>query len=71
MRCPFFKQRDAIGIGHPNVQQNQIGARELPGLPRLSRILRQLNRVPLIVQDLKEQVSDSQLIINNQYICHT
>jgi hypothetical protein len=50
---PFLEQRDAIGIGHPDVEQDQVGTPGLARRPRLGGIFGELDVVTLVAQDLE------------------
>jgi hypothetical protein len=65
-----FKQRHAIGIGHPDIEQNKVWALTQSGGARLRRVFRQFDVVTLVIEDFPEQIPNAMLIINNQNICH-
>src|SRR6266568_1001147 len=65
-RGPFTQQRDAVGIGHPDVEQDErrFGAAAIAA--RLARVLGQTYPVTLVLQDLGEQLADADLVIDDQ-----
>ena len=69
-RGPLFEQGDAIGVRHPDVEQNQIRAKAGTDLSRLRSVLRKFNGMPFIVENFREQVPDTQLVIDHQNVCH-
>ena len=69
-RAPLLEQRDTIGVWHPDVQQHQIVGSRGPRGAGLGGVLGEVDVVPLVVQDFLQQVSDAELIIYYQYVCH-
>src|SRR3546814_17116359 len=47
LRPPFFKQAYAVGVGHPDIQQEQIGSSPQARSERLCGIFSQLERMYL------------------------
>ena len=67
---PFLEQRDAVGIGHPDVEQDQVGRAGWRALAGLLRVFGQLHRMALVAQDFREQLADAHFIINYEYVRH-
>jgi hypothetical protein len=67
---PFFQQGHAIGVGHPNVQQHQIGPGRLACKPRLCGVFCNFYCMTFVVEDLKQQVPNAQFVIHHQNVCH-
>jgi hypothetical protein len=68
---PFLEQGDAVDVGHPDVEQHQVGAHALARRAGLRRVLRQLDGVPLVAEDLREQAADAEFVVNNKDGRHT
>ena len=69
-RCPLFEEADPIGVGHPDVEQDQVGPHALACLAGLGGVFGQLNLMTFIEQDFREQIADAQLVVHHQYVCH-
>jgi hypothetical protein len=67
---PFLEQRDAIGIRHPDVEQDQVGTPGLARRARLGRILGELHVMALVAQDFRQQLAYPDLVIDHQYLRH-
>ena len=48
---PFLEQGDAVDVGHPDVQQYQVGALAETGFAGLCRIFREFDRVAFVVEN--------------------
>ena len=67
---PLFEQGHAIGIGHPDVEQDQVGALTLTRQPRLRSVLCHFHLVSLVVENFSQQIADTQLVVDHQNVCH-
>ena len=67
---PFLEQGDAIGIGHPDIEQHQVVGGLQARLTCLGRILGQIDRMPFIIEDFGEQLADAMLVVDHQNVCH-
>ncbi|MPM34847.1 hypothetical protein SDC9_81437 [bioreactor metagenome] len=67
---PFLEQRDTVGVGHPDVEQHQIVDVILTSVACLGGVLCEVYAVPLVVQDFRQQVPDTQFVVNHQNVCH-
>src|SRR5690606_11382065 len=70
LRAPFLEQADPVGVGHPDVEQHQIGAGALPRRARLRRIFGQFDRVPLVVKDFGQKLANTDFVVNHQNSGH-
>ena len=68
--APFLEQGDAIGVGHPDVEQNKIGLRGQASGARLGCVFSEFDGVAFVVEDFGKKLADAQLIVNYQYVCH-
>ena len=68
--CPFFEQGDTVGVGHPDVEQNQIGPGFQAGRSGLRRVFSQFNLMTFVVQNLEQKVPNAKLVIDHQNCCH-
>jgi hypothetical protein len=50
---PFLEQRNAIGIGHPYIEQHEIGASDAALCACLARIFGETHLVAFITQDFR------------------
>ena len=66
-RRPFPQQGDAVRIGHPYVEQNQVGHLRRAGGARLGGVGRDVDLVALLGEDFLEQAADIRLVIHHQY----
>ena len=69
-RGPFLEQRDAIGVGHPDVEQHEVWASALTNAPRIACALGERNLVTLVGQDLGEELADADFVVDDQDLCH-
>ncbi len=69
-RGPFLEQSDAVGIGHPDIEQHQIRALPLALPPRFAGAVRQRNLVPLVGQDFREQLADADFVVHYEDVSH-
>jgi len=67
---PLLEQRDAVGIGHPDVEQHEIGSCALARSARFGRVLCEFHVVALVIENFEEQVPDAQLVIDHENVCH-
>jgi hypothetical protein len=68
--APFLEQRDAIGIGHPDVEQDHVGTPGLARRPRSRGVFRELDVMALVAQYFREQFADPDFVIHHQYFRH-
>ena len=68
---PFLEQGHAVGIGHPDIQQYQVGRTGGTRFACLLRIFGQLDSMPFVAQYLREQLTDTHFIIHYEYVCHS
>ncbi|MCY1238882.1 hypothetical protein D9M72_516410 [compost metagenome] len=71
LRGPFLEQGHAIGIGHPDIEQHEVGRTRRAVFARLQRVLREFNHVAFVAEDLREQFPDSHFVIDYEDRCHT
>ena len=62
---PFLEQRDAVGVGHPDIEQHEVGAAALSQPARFARALDQHHLVSLVGQDLRQQLPDADLVVHD------
>jgi hypothetical protein len=67
---PFLEQRDAVGIGHPDVEQHHVWAPGLARGARLGGVFRQQDIVTLVAQDLEQQLAYPDFVVHHQYLRH-
>ena len=65
-RAPLLEQRDAVDVGHPDVEQHEVGADALAAGARLRGVLRQLDRVAFVGEDLRQQRADAQFVVDDK-----
>jgi len=70
VRGPFLEQGDPVGIRHPDGQQYQIGAFRVSRGTRRCRILCDDNVVTFVTQDLGQQLSDTDFVVNDKNVSH-
>ena len=66
--APFLEQADAIGVGHPDVEQDQIGPLGAPGLAGGGGIFGGGDGVAFILQNFLYQVANIRFVIDDQNI---
>ena len=69
-RGPLLQQSNAIGVRHPDVKQNEVRARALADTARISRALGKRHLVPLVLQDLREELADADFIVDDEDLRH-
>jgi hypothetical protein len=57
-------------VGHPDIQQHEVGTRALAQAPRLAGAFRHHHLVTLVGQDLREQLADSHFVVDHQDLRH-
>src|ERR1035437_3419516 len=67
---PLLEQSDAMGIGHPDIEQHQVRPVARARRSCLLGVLRQLDVVAFVVEDFHEEIADAELIVDHQYVCH-
>jgi hypothetical protein len=63
---PFFEQRDAVGVGHPNVEQNEIELALFASGARLFSVGCGRHLVAFFAQDLFDQSSNVGFVVDDQ-----
>ncbi len=66
IRAPFAQQRDAVGVRHPDVEQHERGLLALPVRARFARVLGERDAIALVLQDLRQQLADADLVVDDQ-----
>ncbi len=69
---PFAQQRDAVGIGHPDIEQDQIELRCGPRVTSGTGVAGNRHAVAFVRQDVLNQRPNVGLVVDYQYlgICH-
>ncbi len=62
--APFFQQGDAIDIGHPDVEQDEVGPHALAQRARLGGVFSHFDGVALVGQDFRQQCADAKFVVN-------
>jgi hypothetical protein len=68
---PLLEERDAIGIGHPDVEQHQIDALTRANRTRFARAVGKQDSVSFITQDFGQQFADADFIIDHEDLGHS
>jgi hypothetical protein len=66
--APLAQEADAVGIRHPDVEQDEIGLRGETRGARSRSIGRHVHVVAFFAQDLLEQVPDVCLVVDDEYL---
>jgi hypothetical protein len=69
-RGPFLQKRDAVGVRHPDVEQHQVRTSALAQATRFAGAFGKQHLVPLVGEDLGEQLADSDLVVDDQDLRH-
>ena len=69
--APLTQQTDAIGIGHPDIEQDQIGQRARARDSGLSGIGGHVDLIALIAEDIAHQCADVRFVIDDQDVAGT
>ena len=67
---PLLQERDAINIGHPYIEQNEVGRARESQVARLISVFGRGYDVTLVTQYFREQFPDTHFIINYQNVRH-
>jgi hypothetical protein len=67
---PFLEQGHAVGVGHPDVEQDEVVLAGKPCRARFGRVLRQRDAVALVAQDFRQQFADADFVVYNQDVGH-
>jgi len=63
---PLLEQRDAIGVGHPDIEQDEVRT-QLAAYPARRRgVLGHPDIVALVDQNLRKQFADADFVVNDQ-----
>ena len=65
---PFAQQRDAVDIGHPDVEQHQVRDLARARGARLRRVGGDVHLVALLGEDFLQQAADVGLVIDHQNV---
>jgi hypothetical protein len=65
-RAPLLEQRDAVDVGHPDVEQDEVGPDALAAGARLRGVLRELDRVAFVGEDLRQQRPNPQFVVDDK-----
>src|SRR5688572_12500914 len=64
---PLAQQRDAVHVGHPDVEQHEVRLLARGGAARGGGVGRDLDLVTFLGQDLRQQAADVGLVVDDQY----
>src|SRR5262245_58398635 len=64
--APLAQQRDAVHVGHPDVEQYEVGLLARRGAARGRRVGGNLDLVAFLREDLREQAADVGLVVDDQ-----
>src|SRR5712691_6302679 len=67
---PFLQERNAVRVGHPNIEQHEVRASLCAQRARSGGILGKLHRVPFVAEDFRQQLPDPDFVVNDQYLRH-
>ena len=67
-RGPFAQQRDAVDVGHPDVQQHEIGDLPRARGARLRGVGGDVHLVAFLGEDLLQQAADVRLVIDHENV---
>ena len=67
---PLLEQRDAVGVGHPDVEQHEVRTRLRALGAGLPRVLGQPDLITFIAQNLRQEFAYPDFIVDNQYLLH-
>ena len=68
---PLFEQRDAVGVGQPDVEEDQVRTPRPSRLARLRRVSRDAHREALVFQDVADEKRDVRLVVDHQDVGRT
>src|SRR6185369_6095969 len=63
---PLLQQRDAVDVGHPDVEQDEVGAQALAAGARLRCVFGELDAVAFVGEDFRQEGADAQFIVDNK-----
>src|SRR5690606_34332141 len=63
---PLLEQRDAVGIRHPDIQQDQVRTPRTAGALGALRVFRDAHFITLVLKDLAHEVADLRFVVHNQ-----
>jgi hypothetical protein len=67
---PFLEQADAVGVGHPDVEQHEVGAGGVAGGPGGGGVFGEDDVVPLVAQDFREEFANADFVVNDENFGH-
>jgi hypothetical protein len=67
---PLLEQGDAVGVWHPDVEQHQVGASVVARGACLCGILGEFDGVPLVIENLGQQIPNAEFVVNHQDVGH-
>jgi hypothetical protein len=66
IRRPFAQQRHTVGVGHPDVEQDEGRLRSRAIVAGLARIFCHADLVAFVSQNFRQQVTDTDFVIDYQ-----
>src|SRR5690606_16842749 len=60
----------AVGVRHPDVEEHEVRPGACAHFARLRGIFRERHAVPLVREDLREELADADLVVDDQYVRH-
>ncbi len=66
---PFAQQRDAVGVGHPDVEQYEIGELPCARGARLAGVAGDVHVITFLGENLLEKAANVGLVIDDQNVC--
>jgi hypothetical protein len=63
---PFLEQGHAVGVGHPDVEQHQVGAALQAEGARGLGVFRQVHVIALVGEDFRQQLTNAHFVIDDE-----
>ena len=63
---PFLQQRHAVGVGHPDVEQDQIRTAQCAKGTRRLGVFRQVHVIALVGQDFRQQLTNAHFVVDDE-----